>query len=169
MGFVWAQTEAQFAIRGITSSLTKFHYCVGALGPSGAAQIVNLIEFTTEEQPYKSLKEHLTELHTLNPFQRHKAHMSLTLVAEEKPSALIGNMCSLLPLKHQCIRKLTVKADEIWQSASFRSVNEVSTAFPSPPVEKASVNVSLPALLLVLLLVLFHILSGLLLRPPTRA
>ena len=29
---VWfAQTVAQFAVRGMTTSLTKFYYCVGAL------------------------------------------------------------------------------------------------------------------------------------------
>ena len=38
---VWfAQTETQFAIKGVTSSLTKFYYCVKALGRSDAKQIV---------------------------------------------------------------------------------------------------------------------------------
>ena len=35
---VWfAQTEAQFAVWGITTSLTKFYYCVGTLNYSDAA------------------------------------------------------------------------------------------------------------------------------------
>ena len=66
-------------------------------------------------------------------------------------------------------RKLDAKADEIWQSASSRSVNVVSTASPSSPLvqDEADVNASLPALLLMLLLVLLHMLSILLLSPPT--
>ena len=66
---VWfAQTEAQFAVKGVTSSLTKFYYCVGALGCADTAQIVDLIEFTLDLLPYQSLKERLTKLHTHNPF-----------------------------------------------------------------------------------------------------
>ena len=47
------------------------------------------------------LKERLTELHTLNPFQRYQKFMSLTLAADKKPSKLTGKMCSLLPLSHR--------------------------------------------------------------------
>ena len=85
---VWfAQTEAQFAVRGLTYSLTKFYYCVTALG---RAEVVDLIEFPPDELPYESLKERLTKLHTLNPFQKYQAFMSLTLAADEKPSTLMG-------------------------------------------------------------------------------
>ena len=55
---VWfAQTEAQFAVRGVTSSLTKFYYCVGALNRADAAQVVDFIEFPLEENSYESLKD----------------------------------------------------------------------------------------------------------------
>ena len=68
---VWfVQTQAQFAVRGVTSSLTKIYYCVEALNHADAAQVVDLIEFPPEENPYESLKEQLRELHTLNPFKR---------------------------------------------------------------------------------------------------
>ena len=73
---VWfAQTEAQFAVKGITSSLTKFYYWVWSLGWSDVAQIVDLIEFPLDESPYQSLKERNTEPHTLNPFQRYQVFM----------------------------------------------------------------------------------------------
>ena len=76
---VWfAQSKAQFAVRGVNSSLTKFYYCVGALNHANASQVVDLIEFSPEENPYKFLMEHLTELHTLNPFQRFQVLMALT-------------------------------------------------------------------------------------------
>ena len=49
---VWfAQTEAQFAVRSRTCSLTKFYYCVAALGRADAAQVVDLIEYPPEELP----------------------------------------------------------------------------------------------------------------------
>ena len=99
---VWfAQTKVHFAFRGMTTSLTKFYYCVGALNRADAAQVVDLIKFPPEEEPHESLKERLTELCTLNPFQRCKALMALTLAVDKKPSTLMGKMCSLLPLDHR--------------------------------------------------------------------
>ena len=71
------------------------------LGHADAAQEGDLIEFPPDELPYESLKECLTELHILNPFQRYQAFMSLTLAAGEKPSTLMGKMCSLLPLNRR--------------------------------------------------------------------
>ena len=53
---------------GSSVCLTKFYYCVAALGHTDAAQVVDLIEYPPDELPYESLREHLTELHTLNPF-----------------------------------------------------------------------------------------------------
>ena len=50
------------------TSLTKYYYCVGALGGSDAAQIVDLIKFPQDKLPYESIKERLTKLYTLNPF-----------------------------------------------------------------------------------------------------
>ena len=62
---VWfAQTEAQFAFRGVTSSLTKFYYWVADLNKADAPQVVDLIEYPPEEEPHESLKARLTKLHT---------------------------------------------------------------------------------------------------------
>ena len=53
---VWfAQTEAQFAVRGVTSSLTKFYYCMGALNRSDTAQDVDFIKFPPDETSLKEL------------------------------------------------------------------------------------------------------------------
>ena len=93
--------KAQFAVRNLTCILTKFYYCVVALGGADTAQVIDLIEYFQYELPYESLRECLTKLHTLNPFQRYQSFMSLTLAADEKPSTLMGKMCSLLPLSHR--------------------------------------------------------------------
>ena len=99
---VWfAQTETQFAVRGLTCSLTKFYFCTAALGCADTAQVVDLIEFPSDELPYESLKERLTKLHALNPFQRYQAFMLLTLATDEKPYTLVGKMYSLLPQSSQ--------------------------------------------------------------------
>ena len=99
---VWfAQTEDHVAVRGLTCSLTRFYFCVAALGHADASQVVNLIEFPLDKLPYESLKERLTQLHILNPFQRYQVFMSLTLATNKKPSVLMGKMCSLLPLAHR--------------------------------------------------------------------
>ena len=43
---VWfAQMEAQFAIKAITCSCTKFYYCLAALGTADTAQVVDLMEW----------------------------------------------------------------------------------------------------------------------------
>ena len=80
---VWfAQTEAQFATKDITCSKTKFYYCIAALGRADTAQVVDLIEYPPDQLPYESLKECLTNLYTLNPFQKYQEFMSLTLATD---------------------------------------------------------------------------------------
>ena len=99
---VWfAQPEARFAVRGLTCILTKFYYCVAALGCADTAKLLDFIEFPLDALPYEYLKERLTKLHTLNPFQMYQAFMSFTLAGDKKPSTLVGKMCSLLPLAHR--------------------------------------------------------------------
>ena len=96
-----AQAEAQFTIRNVSSSVTMLYYCVAALNHADAVQLVDLIEDPPKDKPYESLKQHLTELHTLNPFQRYQALMALTLAEDKKPSTLMGKICSLLPPDHR--------------------------------------------------------------------
>ena len=64
----FAQTEAQFASKGITCSQTKLYYCVAALGRADTV-MVDLIEYPPDELLYEDLKEPLTELHTLNLYK----------------------------------------------------------------------------------------------------
>ena len=91
--------EAQFAIRNVSSSLTKFYFSVAALNRTDAAQVVDLIKDPPEEELYESLKQRLTELHSLNPFQRYQALMARTLAVDDKVSTLMGKIYSLLHLQ----------------------------------------------------------------------
>ena len=60
---VWfAQAEAQFAIRGITSDATRFHYIVQALDQDTATRVLDLLLHPPEEDKYKTLKQRLLDL-----------------------------------------------------------------------------------------------------------
>ena len=55
---VWfAQTDAQFAIRHVSSSRTKFYPAIAVLPQEVASQILNLIRAPPAGDPYKVLRE----------------------------------------------------------------------------------------------------------------
>ena len=59
---VWfAQDEAQFNIKGISSSTIKFYYCVAALSQEVASQMLDLIPVPPASLPYEVLKARLVK------------------------------------------------------------------------------------------------------------
>ena len=94
---VWfAQADAQFAIRAISVSKTKFYHAVASLPPDVAAQILDLIRAPSAAGPYEVLKDRLTTLYSLNNYQRFEAPVSLPLTGDQKPSHLMNRMLALL-------------------------------------------------------------------------
>ena len=70
---VWfAQADAQFAIKTITVSKTKFYHAVASLPQDVAAQILDLIHDPPAGDPYQVLKDRLITLYSLNYYQRFK-------------------------------------------------------------------------------------------------
>ena len=69
---VWfAQAEAQFAIKSISVSKTKFYYAVASLPQDVAAQILHLICAPPAGDPYEVLRERLITLYSkLTNFSR---------------------------------------------------------------------------------------------------
>ena len=66
---VWfAQADAQFAIKSITVSKTKFYHAVASLPKNVGAQILDLIHAPPAGDPYEVLKERLTTLYSLNVY-----------------------------------------------------------------------------------------------------
>ena len=93
----FAQDDAQFAIKSITVSKTKFYNLVASLPQDVAEQILDLIRAPPAGDLYKVLKERLTTLYSLNDYQRFKALVSLPLTGDQKPSHLMNRMLRLLP------------------------------------------------------------------------
>ena len=62
---VWfAQTDAQFDIRNITSSRSKFYHAVAALPQDVAGQVLDLIRSPPKDDPYQVLRDRLVRLYT---------------------------------------------------------------------------------------------------------
>ena len=98
----FAQAEAQFATRGVTVSLTKYHYVVAALPMDAAERVVELIETVPAGgDPYGVLKSALFSAFSLSEYQRAEAILSLPSLGDRKPSQLLAQIKSLLPAKHK--------------------------------------------------------------------
>ena len=152
---VWfAQGDAQFGIRNVTVSKTKFYHAVAVLPQEVALQILDLIRAPPAGDLYGVLRECLITLYTLNDYQRFEALVSLPLSGDQKPSHLMNRMLALLPddykpdfilrgLFFRCLpinvqshllhkkvsytRALALKADELNHSrVSPSSVNHLS-------------------------------------------
>ncbi|XP_023326695.1 uncharacterized protein LOC111700108 [Eurytemora carolleeae] len=145
------QVEAQFALKGVTSSSTKFYNCVSAFNQDTANQ------------------DRLLKLFALDDYQRYEAISNLPLSGDMKPSKLMSNMLALLPAGHEpcfflkgaflkrlptdiCAHLIrddfsnpisfALKADEIYKSrVSSSQVYSVS----STPEEELSVNAVRPS------------------------
>ena len=95
---VWfAQRDAQFAIKAITVSKTKFYHAVASLPQDVAAQIMDLICAPPAGNPYEVLIERLIMLYYHKDYQRFEGLVSLPLSGNQKPSHLMNRMLALLP------------------------------------------------------------------------
>ncbi|XP_064482983.1 uncharacterized protein LOC135395824 [Ornithodoros turicata] len=94
----FANTEAQFALRGITAQLTKFYHVVGALGPSEArgGTLRDVITVPPAENPYDALKSALTRRTTASKQERLRQLLTAEVLGDRKPSQLLRRMQQLL-------------------------------------------------------------------------
>ena len=152
----FVQVEAQFALKGVTVSSTKFYYSVLSFNQETANQVLDLIKCPPSSDPYEALKSRLLRLFALDDYQRYEAISNLPLSGDMKPSKLMSYMLALLPLGHKpcfflhgaCLKRLpadvqahllrddfsdpitlALKADEIYRSrVSSSTVYAVSNA-----------------------------------------
>ena len=69
----FVQVEAQFALKGVTASSTKFYYCVSSFNQETANQVLDLIKNPPSSDPYEALKNRLLKLFALDDYQRYEA------------------------------------------------------------------------------------------------
>ena len=55
----FVQVEAQFALKGVIVSSTKFYYCVSLFNQETANQVLDLIKYPLSSDPYEALKSRL--------------------------------------------------------------------------------------------------------------
>ena len=97
----FVQVEAQFALKGVTPSSTKFYYSVSLFNQGTANQVLDLIKSPSSSDPYEALKSWLLRLFVLDDYQRYETISNLPLSSHMKPSKLMSNILALLPLGHK--------------------------------------------------------------------
>ena len=93
--------ESQFHLKGITSSVTKFHHVVASLPQNEIDNVVDIIRNPPAADPYGVLRSCLLQTHSLTDYARCESIMSLPLSGDMLPSALLSRMRALLPIEHQ--------------------------------------------------------------------
>ncbi|XP_064482614.1 uncharacterized protein LOC135395311 [Ornithodoros turicata] len=92
----FAHIESQFATRGVSCQLTKFHYVVSALSPAEAAEVRDIIMTPPASRPFDRLKEELVRRTTASEQRRLQQLITSEELGDRKPSQLLRRMQQLL-------------------------------------------------------------------------
>ena len=90
--------ESAFAVRQITSSVTKYHHCMGKLPAETVATVEDVVNnYTDFADPYTELKRRLCRAYGKTEMQKVNDLLDLPPLGAEKPSVLMDNILSLWP------------------------------------------------------------------------
>ncbi len=153
---VWfAQVEAQFITRNITSQQTKFAHVIASLQPENAQEIRDLLINFPNNQPYDKLKTELIKRTSASEQKRLHQLLISEELGDKKPSQLLRRMRQLLGdntledriLRQLFLQRLPMKAQLILaSSADTVSIDQLATladkilevALPTPSVASIS-------------------------------
>ena len=93
----FSNVEGQFHTRGITSSITKYYYCIQSFNQELSAQFSDIVGSPPPSEPYETLKARVLRQYTLTNFQRVEAMLNLPLSSDERPSTLVNKMLAAMP------------------------------------------------------------------------
>jgi cleavage and polyadenylation specificity factor subunit 1 len=163
---VWfAQSEAQFGIKGVTADTTRYYYVVSALDQGTATRLLDLLRAPLPTGKYETIKKRLTDTFGLSRRQRAARLLHLDGLGDRKPSALMDEILSLAGDHSSCLvleqifleqlpddmrlvladqpfedlRALAAQADKLWESSCHVS-STVATAVTDQDVESPSVS-----------------------------
>ena len=90
-----AQVEAQFAIRNITTQITKFNHVVGSLSPDVATEVRDILLNPDPNNPYDQLKAALSKRTAISEEKRLRELLSSEEIGDRKPSQVLRRMQQL--------------------------------------------------------------------------
>jgi len=95
---IWfAQAESQFAIKNITSELTKYHHVIAALPNEIAVKLIGFFENVPEEEQYTSIKMKLLKKFTHTDMEKAELIRSMPGIGDRKPSDMMDSMLAVCP------------------------------------------------------------------------
>ncbi|XP_071824414.1 uncharacterized protein [Apostichopus japonicus] len=92
----FAQVEAQFATKRVTSQDTKYSYIVASLTPDIAQEVRDLLLSPPQADRYKTLKDTLIKRTAVSEQQRLQQLLNEVTLGDRKPSQLLRHMQQLL-------------------------------------------------------------------------
>lgn len=91
----FAQADAQFSARNVTSQTTKYAYVVGALPADTAAEIRDILLNPPRDNPYDTLKTELIARTAMSSQRRLQQLLTNEQLGDQKPTQLLRRMRAL--------------------------------------------------------------------------
>ncbi|GFN81503.1 retrovirus-related pol polyprotein [Plakobranchus ocellatus] len=98
----FAQTEAQFALRGITADETKYYHVVAALDAATALRSLAVISSPPPTCKYSAIKSFLIDAYGLSEAEKAAMLLDIKELGDSKPSEVMDKMLALLEDYRSC-------------------------------------------------------------------